>query len=163
MNIQLKNPDELLKFMSTIKYDLTTKDENYIIKKPQLIIQNKKGICYDQVELERDFFKKWHYQFKTYFIYEKLPLIDNQTHTFLIFKEKNKYYWFENSWEAYKEIHGPFISYMLGVNYVSSMFKKTNKWKQVNIIEYQKFNYTNMNIIKFADYIFNNFNKEKII
>ena len=78
--------------------------DNYILQSPEQVIKNKIGVCWDQVELERKLFKKKNIKFNTYFIVhydnDKCP-----THTFLIYKENNKYYWFEHSWKVFKGIH----------------------------------------------------------
>ena len=75
----------------------------YKLQSPQETLENKVGVCWDQVELERYLFEKEDIEFKTYFIVhyddDKCP-----THTFLIYKENNKYYWFEHSWEKYRGI-----------------------------------------------------------
>jgi hypothetical protein len=77
---------------------------NYILQSPEQVIKNKIGVCWDQVELERYLFKKENINFNTYFIVhydnDKCP-----THTFLIYEQNNKYYWFEHSWELFKGIH----------------------------------------------------------
>lgn len=79
-----------------------TYSHNYLLQTPGEVIKNKIGVCWDQVELERYYFKG--YDIKTYFLVyydeNKCP-----THTFLTFKKKNKYCWFEHSWEKYKGIH----------------------------------------------------------
>ena len=72
--------------------------DNYILQSPKQVLKNKIGVCWDQVELERYLFEKENICFNTYFIVhydnDKYP-----THTFLIYKKDNKYYWFEHSWE----------------------------------------------------------------
>lgn len=78
--------------------------DNYILQSPEQVIKNKVGVCWDQVELERELFEKKNIKFNTFFIVhydnDKCP-----THTFLIYEENNKYYWFEHSWEKFKGIH----------------------------------------------------------
>lgn len=75
----------------------------YLLQTPNEVIKNKVGVCWDQVELERYYFKN-NYNVKTYFIvyYDggKCP-----THTFLTFEKNNKYYWFEHSWQTFRGIH----------------------------------------------------------
>lgn len=81
-----------------------TYSDNYILQSPKEIIKNKVGVCWDQVELERYYFKGNDWNIKTYFLVhydgDKCP-----THTFLTFEKNNKYYWFEHSWERFKGIH----------------------------------------------------------
>ena len=106
---------DVMELMSDIEYGWVDKNnqkhmmpddtysDNYLLQTPKEVIKNKIGVCWDQVELERYYFKG--YDIKTYFIVhydgDKCP-----THTFLIFKKNNQYYWFEHSWEKYKGIHG---------------------------------------------------------
>lgn len=77
---------------------------NYHLQTPQEIIKNKVGVCWDQVELERFYFKPHTMNTKTFFIVH----YDNNecpTHTFLTYEKDNKYYWFEHSWEVHRGIH----------------------------------------------------------
>ena len=107
--------NEIMNKMECINYAWTDKDRNiyynndddfenkFYFQSPEELIKSKNGICWEQVELERKYFEEANIEFETYFIvYYK----DNcPTHTFLIYKENNKYYWFEHSWEIYKGIH----------------------------------------------------------
>lgn len=135
--------DEIIKEMGKINYGYKDKynkihegvDEmfalNYVLETPDEVINNKIGVCWDQVELERMLFEKYKIKFNTYFIVhydnDKCP-----THTFLIYEENNHYYWFENSWEIFRGIHkynslndalidikNKFIKYELNNNYNS--------------------------------------------
>jgi len=154
--VQNITPKDILKITSTIKYDNHTDDE-YKIKSIDQILKTREGICYDIVELERELFTKLHYEFKTFFAYQGLPIDEHPTHTFLVFKENNKYYWFESSWESYRAIHNPFNSYKEVCNYVVKQLKQSSNWKSVKIIEYTSFNYKNMNPNDFAEYIVTNY------
>ncbi len=107
--------DDIIKIMNDIEYGWVNKkgqkyidnDElfgkNYILQSPQELLKSKLGVCWDQVELERYLFKQSSYEFNTYFIIH----YDNtncSTHTFLVYKKGQKYYWFEHSWVLYKGI-----------------------------------------------------------
>ena len=81
-----------------------TFSENYILETPEEVLKNKVGVCWDQVELERKLFKKNNLNFNTYFIVYYGDKI-SPTHTFLIYKIKNYYYWFEHSWERFRGVH----------------------------------------------------------
>lgn len=151
-----KNPLELLEFMKNIKYDNFTDENKYIVKSRSRLLKTKKSVCYDQVELERFYFEKWKYNFKTFFAYVNLPVTVSPTHTFLIYKEKNKYYWFENSWGVYRGIHGPFTSYKKGISFVSKQLKKSSKWKEVKLFEYNKPKIRNLNLNEFAENLIKN-------
>ncbi|MBR4618267.1 MAG: hypothetical protein IKO49_03080 [Bacilli bacterium] len=108
--------NEVMDLMSKINYgwvdrnnikhinDFDTYSEKYILQSPKDIIKTQIGVCWDQVELERYYFKSFNNSIKTFFIvhydYDKCP-----THTFLTFEKSNKYYWFEHSWEKFRGIH----------------------------------------------------------
>lgn len=80
--------------------------DNYILETPYDILSTKVGNCFDQVEFERNWFENNNYEYKT--IYNQVLLnYDNSypTHTFLVYKENNKWYYFENAWEDMKGIH----------------------------------------------------------
>lgn len=110
------NEFEIMNLMENIEYGWMDKQgskhnivdesysKNYILPSPKEIIGNKVGVCWDQVELERYYFKGNDWNIKTYFIVhydsDKCP-----THTFLTFEKGNKYYWFEHSWEKFRGIH----------------------------------------------------------
>lgn len=105
---------DVMEFMSDIEYGWVDQDNqkhvsdydsfpyHYKLQSPKEVMKNKLGVCFDQVELERYYFKG--YDIKTYFI---IYYDDNNypNHTFLTFQKNNKYYWFEHSWEVYRGIH----------------------------------------------------------
>lgn len=118
----IKTPTELLEFMSNIEYGYLTKSgkiytindadyqkswyDNYILQDKSTILKTGVGNCFDQVELERAWFEDNNYQIKT--IYEMVSLnYDNNypTHTFLVYKDNNKWFWFENSFSKLRGIH----------------------------------------------------------
>lgn len=110
------NEFEIMDLMKDIEYGWIDKNnnkhsvvdetysDNYILRSPNEVIKNKIGVCWDQVELERYYFKGNDWNVKTYFLVhydgDKCP-----THTFLTFEKNNKYYWFEHSWERFRGIH----------------------------------------------------------
>lgn len=110
------NEFEIMDLMKNIEYGWIDKNnnkhsivdetysDNYILQSPNEVIKNKIGVCWDQVELERYYFKGNDWNIKTYFLVhydgDKCP-----THTFLTFEKNNKYYWFEHSWERFRGIH----------------------------------------------------------
>ncbi|MBR1413447.1 MAG: hypothetical protein IJ574_02105 [Bacilli bacterium] len=111
----IKTPEKLLVYMSNnINYGYLGKngrvyhydDEDfnsawysqYILESKEDLLKNLCGNCFDQVEFERDWFLKNNYEIKT--IYEMVLLdYDNEypTHSFLIFKYDDNWFWFENS------------------------------------------------------------------
>ncbi len=128
-----------------------TYSDDYILQKPQEIIKNKIAVCWDQVELERYYFRRNDWNIKTYFIVH----YDNNkcpTHTFLTYEKKNKYYWFEHSWKKFKGIHeyisikdllkdvkNKFIQYELNNNYIDSNLCIYNYSKPKSNITVQEF------------------------
>ena len=112
----------------------------YYLQTPEELLKSKCGTCWDQVELERKLFQDNNIKFKTYFIYivdkDMLP-----SHTFLIYENNNKYYWFEHSWGVYRGIH-EYESLLDLLLDVKEKFKKDHKYVSENsnlyIYEYQK-------------------------
>ena len=112
-------PQELLEFMDIIEYGYSVNGKKYgyfneeefelhinewKLSSPENLLQTKIGHCYDQVELERDWFKKHGYKFHTYFTI--FLYSDKYTsHTFLIYEDNDKYYYFEHSWGIMKGIY----------------------------------------------------------
>ena len=79
-------------------------DKFYYLQNPDELLKSKCGVCWDQVELERKLFLDNNINCKSYFIY----MVDNDmhpSHTFITFINNSKYYWFEHSWNKYREIH----------------------------------------------------------
>lgn len=106
--------------------------DNFRLQSPKDVINNQIGVCWDQVELERYYFKGNDWHIRTYFLVH----YDNDrcpTHTFLTFLKNHKYYWFEHAWERFWGVHeydsekkllldirDKFIQYELNHNYVKS-------------------------------------------
>lgn len=56
------------------------------------------GICFDFVEFERKWFQSHGYLVQTFFIWFHLPYENSySSHTYLIYQENEKYYYFEYS------------------------------------------------------------------
>ena len=155
--------EEIFNKMEKIKYGYVDCSNNvhkmvddvfsklYILQSPLDLEKSKYGVCWDQVELERYYFEKNKILFKTYFIVhydnDKCP-----THTFLVYENNQKYYWFEHSWEKFRgikcyislnslleDVRQRFIKYELNNNYVDN---------NLLIYEYSKPNY-NINVMEF--------------
>lgn len=75
---------------------------DYYLQKPSEVWKNHIGICWDQVEVEREFFTKNNIPFKSILIFYddglKFP-----NHTFVIFKLDNEYGWIENTYKNVKD------------------------------------------------------------
>lgn len=112
----------------------------YYLQTPEELLQSKCGVCWDQVELERQLFQEHHIKCKTYFIY----IVDNDmlpSHTFLTYENHGKHYWFEHSWGTYKGIHEYETELELLLD-IKEIFKKEHDYVSDNsflyIYEYQK-------------------------
>ncbi len=88
--------------------DLMDEDEAfnkyYRLQTPEELLQSKLAVCWDQVELEREFLTKKKIDTKTFFI----CTYDNDnipSHTFITFKDGEKIYWYEHSWFENKSTH----------------------------------------------------------
>lgn len=119
----IKKPAELLQFMDIISYGFQDDEgkkygswneeefEKEVVTKwklssPERLLKVKIGHCFDQVELERDWFLKHKYNFKTYYIMFLLDEPnDYSTHTFLLYEENNKWNLFEHSDYFNRGIH----------------------------------------------------------
>ena len=121
---RIKTPEELLKFMDkNIQYGL--KDENdriytwdmnefqeacekkWKFKSGIDIVKLGYGHCWDQAEIERYWFKKHNFEFKTLFIFFDTDIAPFVCHTYLVYKDKKSetWNWFEHADEANKGIH----------------------------------------------------------
>lgn len=117
---KVNNPKELLDFMDKyITYGLYGTDNKvytdwkcntncdfqiacqnkYALCDKERILKYGIGTCWDQLELERFWFKEHNYKFKTFFIwfYFKEQKNDYVTHTYLVYEKNNKYYYFEHA------------------------------------------------------------------
>lgn len=120
---KISNPEQLLEFMGqNIKYGFARKNgelcisqepeewndwyEQCVVQTGEQVLNTKVGTCWDQVELERLWFEKNHLEIRTIFIWFEVDYKnDFPTHTFLLYKKGNKWYWFENAFESYRGIH----------------------------------------------------------
>lgn len=147
------NEFEIMDLMQNIEYGWVDKSnikhvkidnafsDNYKLQSPLEIIKNKLGVCWDQVELERYYFKGNDCNIKTYFLVhydgDKCP-----THTFLTYEKNNKYYWFEHSWERFRGIH-EYLSLkemLLDIKNKFIKYELNNTYQEENLVlhEYKK-------------------------
>lgn len=134
----VNNPYELLQYMTeNIKYGFVGKngkiykDQNSeewendwysecIVQDGDGLIKSQYGTCWDQVELERKWFTDHNYQYKTIFMWFEVNEPNNKpTHTFLIYFENGKWYWFEHSFGVNRGIH-EFTSEEVLIEYVKN-------------------------------------------
>jgi hypothetical protein len=120
---KIKTPEELLEFMNNIKYGYigkndqkiyTSKDKNfdadmgkeYYLQDTKQLLESKRGVCWDQTELERTWFAKQNFDFKVFYLaFVKEEANTLPTHTFLAYKNNDKWYWFEHSFHIHQGIH----------------------------------------------------------
>ena len=110
----MNEAQEIMKLMEEINYGWVDKNgnphiklegfaDNYILQSPEELIKSKLGVCWDQVELERFYFKEKGIDINSYFIVhydgKKCPC-----HTFISFEKNGKFYWFEHAWEKHRGI-----------------------------------------------------------
>lgn len=112
----LQTPEELLDAMADIDYGYIDKqgqkhfevdnefDKKYFLQTPEEVAKNRIGVCWDQVEYERKFFRVFGLSFETFFIVYYTDA-ECPSHTFLMFERDEKFCWFEHSWGPYRGIH----------------------------------------------------------
>ena len=130
--MNINTPQELLKFMDDIEYAWMDKKGNfhnemapemyteYSLMRPEEVLKYKKGVCVDQSEFERDWFKKHNYNFDVMSI-QVFREDEAPGHAFLWYEEKGKYYWFEHAWYSEQGIH-KYNSYDELINDVKNKF-----------------------------------------
>lgn len=76
---------------------------NYVLQTPNEVLKSKVGVCWDFVEIYREWAKENKIDYKTFFIEYNPTLIPNAwdyaTHTILIYKSNNKLFWFDNAYQ----------------------------------------------------------------
>lgn len=109
---KIKTPEELFKYIKeNIKYGFISSNDNkkyirkdinndslydeyikkyYYLQTPEELLKTKIGLCYDQVELMRNWLIKHNYEVLTYYS-------SYHHHSILIYKENNKYCLIETS------------------------------------------------------------------
>ena len=120
---QINTPNELLEYMkNNIKYGFMGKngkkyynqnsiewndwEKECFVQSGEEVLESNIGTCWDQVEFERMWFDQKNINYKTLFIWFEVGRENSlPCHTFLLFEHKEKWYWFENSFEKYRGIH----------------------------------------------------------
>ena len=122
---KIKTPEGLLDYMkNNLTYGWVGKDNrklyspkyegwgvgeppnNYYLQSPEELLDTKHGLCWDQTELERSWFSKNNYEFKTFIAMVGRKISQkNPAHTFLAYKKNDKWIWFENTMEQSNGVH----------------------------------------------------------
>lgn len=140
---QVNNVMDILNVLEGIEYGWSdieqktyqTQDKgfkkNYVLSTPEEVMKNSLGTCFDIVELERTYFKNLGLKFNTYFMvyYESKKIF---THTFIVYEEKEKFYWFEYALTKNKGIHEYMSLYDLLTD-VREKFKKYHNLKFMDL------------------------------
>lgn len=77
--------------------------KNYRMQEIDEVKRHKNSICWDLCEVERDYFKNRDFPYMVVFGVNR-KMKNNPCHTFLVFKNNGKYYWFEASWKLMKGV-----------------------------------------------------------
>ena len=109
--------------------------EKYVLQSPTQCWANKIGVCWDQVEVERDFFHEQDIECKS--IYIAMDNEDEASHTFMLFKT-DSWYWFEHSWYKWAGIYDVESVNKGIVEVVRQMKKQYPKDKVKEIYEYKR-------------------------
>ena len=77
----------------------------YKIRLKEDFVKNKYGVCWDYCEFEREFFSSVGIKHTCYFVLNFLTREDGgPTHTFLLYEQNNKWFWFEWAWQQFRGI-----------------------------------------------------------
>lgn len=162
---EVETPSQLLDFMNDhIMYgfkgtdeELYTEDDSenfkfgeetaWKLSSPSKVLEDGYGICWDQVEFERQWFVEHDFVVKTLFMWFELDHENPYTtHTFLIYEEENKYCLFEHA-DCQNRGIKKFDSYKDALYYQIENHLKSNKKiapmtkdivECLHIYEYQK-------------------------
>lgn len=109
-----KTPEALYDWMhENIKYDNTI--HGWKLRDAAQLYIDKKGNCHDQAYFEAFILNSWGYDARIMFFVEyKLDSdVGGNTHSLCYYRTRDpdsRYYWFENAWEDWAGIHGPYDS-----------------------------------------------------
>lgn len=130
----VNTPEELLRFMqSNIHYGFVDDDDEiytpsmvdfndkvlkyWHISKEDRLLSSGYGNCFDQVELERAWFQKNGYSYKTFFVWFELDYENPYVmHSYLVYENDGKFYYFENADDKNRGIK-EFDTYLDAVEY----------------------------------------------
>lgn len=166
---KLNTPEKLAKWMDEnmdygykvvngeISYDFEHFYPDYRLQSPIETFHSKVGVCWDQAIFEQYVFNKIiHKKSRFYYIVQDNPM--SGTHTFIIYEDKGKKYYFENSYERIRGIYE--VDDLQDIfDFIIENMRKEQKDKGVRVYEVNKDltkftnNFTeNCDIISFMDF-----------
>ena len=118
----IKTPQDLMKYFKTnMKYGFVYRnkiftenepdfqrnmDKFYKLRLKEDFLNKKYGVCWDFCECEREFFEFADIPHRCFFIESFLNRKDGgPTHTFALYSENNRWFWFEYAWQFHRGIH----------------------------------------------------------
>jgi hypothetical protein len=111
-------------------------DKNCRILKPYEVLEYKIGTCWDCCLLELYILKKYYNEVYCVYIEQGKDIETNFiTHTFIVYKDNDKYYWFEYAWYKQEGIHGPFNSLKDVIQYEKEIQENDKQFKTFYINE----------------------------
>ena len=135
-----------------IQYDDFESETDYIFRTPDQLLSHRRGVCYDIVSYTAQLFNLRGIPYRLYFAYAGLPVSDNRTHTFLVFRYKKSWYWFESSWRQHSGISGPFSNIRKLLHRAGSLLIESG-WENYRIREYRLFDGAGMNLNQYGQRI----------
>lgn len=151
--LDIRTPQDLMKFFeSNLEYGFvyrnkiftpmkpyfsTNMDKLYKIRLGEDLIKNKYGVCWDFCELERKFFLQNTIAHECFFIdSQNKENGATHTHTFALFKQNGKWYWFEYSW-FYQRGIWEYATKEEALKDILLKYKKFHNDKLINIAIYK--------------------------
>lgn len=118
----INTPKDLMRFLEgNLQYGFTYKNKiftednpnfdnefnkHYKLRLGEDFIKSGYGVCWDFCEFERLFFIEQGIEHECYYLESFISREEGgPTHTFALFKQKDKWYWFEYSWYMFRGIH----------------------------------------------------------
>ncbi len=115
------NPKELLEWMNAnLTYHGINKGKVYT---PQEVLKYKKGHCWETLELAANELHAYGYEVVLLYLEAKDLSV---THTTVLYKYNNKWYWFEWAWFKYSGITELYSSLDKSINIIATKFKQTH-------------------------------------
>lgn len=110
-------PEQLLKWMNKhLTYHGVNKGK---VLTPEEVIDKKKAHCWESSELAYHDLEVMGFKVQLLYLQTKNVIV---THITTLYKDNNKWYWFEWAWNSNRGIHGPYKSFEEGSRVVIDKF-----------------------------------------